>query len=46
LDNSDFSLDDCDIEGWEEVESDVGSNFEGGGVDEVEYESEEDFVGI
>ena len=45
-DKSDFSLDDRDIEGWEEVESDVGSNFEGGGVDEVEYESEEDFVGI
>ena len=45
-DNSDFSLDDRDIEGWEEVESDIGSNFEGGGVDEVEYELEEDFVGI
>ena len=45
-DNSDFSLDDRDIEDWEEVESDVGSNFEGGSIDEVEYESEEDFVGI
>ena len=46
-DNAEFSLDDCDPEGWQDVETD-GSEDDGNGDCDMDFESksEEDFVGM